>query len=374
MRFQNSQPSPPFGGRDRVMVFMFLGALLIFFAVKVGSKPEFWKAMKKKPGDLMEHSEVDTNPAVLLDDQNLFTQGGTETIAPPATVSVTGDSELRIPKGNLKPVRDNTMGIRASERPSYYATLKYARETDPAWAAEKSQHIPYTMLMAEPWEHRGKLVSIKGRLRRLVPMAAGANRSGISTLYDAWVFSEDSGSNPIHVVCSTIPPGIEPAAMYNNNPPEVTLNGYFFKTQGYRSQGDGTENVSLHTAPLVLASGLNFIPVVQAESRDIASEMVPWLWWFAIGVAAVLGMVLWNFAISDWSFRHTRAHGLLHAEPVPDFRGVDALSTGEMLYEMSRDGDLPDQQDYLAPADYVARTESVSGTHGDLFGLFDDGV
>lgn len=349
MRFQKSPPPKPFSGRDRIIVLLFLGALGIFLAVRVGSNPKFWKAINKKPGET--EPVINNDPSLLRNDENLFSNGGDLTPEPTGPVTIDAAPTLTIPRDKLKPVRDNTMGIRSKELPAYYATLRFVRDTSPADLNQMAERVPYTMLMAEPWVYRGKPIELKGRLRRLVPIKAGMNSHGLEQLYDAWVFTDDSGSNPFHVICSAPPKGVEPAEVYRNDPPEVSLVGYFFKTQGYQSQGDGSEAVSLHTAPLILAANLTTKPAVVAETRDLAAEMVPWLWWFALGVAALLGMVLWNFAMSDWSFRQTRAHGILHPQITPDFEGVDALSTSEMLYELSRDGNAGIIGDPFAIAD-----------------------
>lgn len=348
MRFQKSEPTPPFGPRDRRIVFLFLGALGIFFVIQVASKPEFWKAMRGSKAT--ETAQAPAAPAPddgsqLRDDENIFaSDSGGDSQTPfnaavdYAPISTKPDSEVRVPPDVLQSVRDNMLGIRAAERQAYYATLDYAKRLTPDALAAEAERVPYTMLMAEPASFRGRPVAIAGRLRRLVPLPSSDNAFGIEQLYEAWVFSSDSGSNPIRVVCSSIPDGIRPAEIYTENPPEVTLSGFFFKTQGYESRGDGTRAATLHTAPLVLASSFEHVPVVEAQTRDIASEMVPWLWWFAIGIGSLLALVLWNFAASDWTFRHTRAHGILQPDRSVDFEGVDAVTTSEMLQTLSTDG------------------------------------
>ena len=349
MRFQKSPPPAPFSGRDRLMVLAMLVGLAIFFAVRVGSNPNFWKAVNSNPGEI--EPAVNDDPAVLRPDENLFANSDGQASEPTGPVTIQSQADHSIPRKDLKDVRDNTMGIRSRELPSYYAALRFVQDTPIEQLQNHAETIPYTMLMAEPWVYRGKPITLKGRLRRLVPIKAGVNTHGIEQLYDAWVFTEDSGSNPFHVICSGKPANLEPAEVYRNDPPEVSLIGYFFKAQGYQSNGDGSEVVSLHTAPLVLAGTLSRTPIVVAETRDLAAEMVPWLWWFALGVGALLGMVLWNFAMSDWSFRQTRAHGILHPTPSPNFEGIDALSTSEMLYELSRDSNAGIAVDPFAPVE-----------------------
>lgn len=363
MRFQKSQPPPSaFGGRDRVIVFLFFGVLAGFFAIKLGSDPKFWKAMRGEPAkpQTADANRITIDPSALRPDENRFAPPsetspfGTQ---PEARIDIETAADLTIPKSDLKSVRDHTLGVRASEIPSYYATLKFARELSPIDMQEKARDIPYTMLMAEPWLHRGKLVSIEGRLRRLVPIPANANQVGVDQLYDAWVFTKDSGSSPVHVVCSAVPADLQPANLYSNNPPEVKLSGYFFKTQGYQSVGDGKREATLHIAPLVLAGSISHIPAVVTKTRDVASEMVPWLTWFALGTGGVLTLVLWNFAASDWAFRHTRAHGLLQPEATPvDFHGVDALSTDEMLHQLSSDSH---DNSYLVDAAFQYSDENI---------------
>ncbi len=336
MRFQKSQPDPPFGGRDRVVVLLFFGALVVFFGVYVSSKPGFWEAVRKDKDT--NRPVADTkDPDALLGDEFFINRAPTQ--LPDEPTQVTPSATLGIPRDQLKLVRDNTMGVRLAEQSAYYATLAAAQATTVEQQAELAEAIPYTVLMAEPWRHRGRLVSVTGKLRRLLPLTTEQNAQGITQLYEAWVFSSDSGSNPFRVVCSSVPKTLKFSPMYTENAPEVTLTGYFFKRQGYQSVGDGSRGASLHTTPLILAGNINLVPVVEAKTRDIASEMVPWLTWFTIGIGAVLAMVLWNFAASDWSFRHTRAHGLLKPQVTPDFHGIDALSTNEMLRQLSNEAE-----------------------------------
>lgn len=350
MRFQNpEQPPPaPFTGRDRIMVFVVLAAVVVVFAMKLGSNPKFWSALKGKPSEAISKAKTlrDPDTRMLRPDEVLIPSASDANRAAPVLRSgpITLGDDLVIPKSALKSVKDNSLGIRAAEREDYYATLSAAAQTPLGEQTLVAKRIPYTMLMAEPWEHRGKLVTIKGRLRRLKPVRANGNSFDIQQLYDAWIFTDDSGSSPYHVVCTSIPSDLSPADVFKRSPPEVQVTGYFFKSQGYAAQGDPKKKkkneVAMHSAPLLLASTMQMQAVAPVETRDIAAEMVPWLWWFAIGIGALLAVVLWNYAASDWTFRHTRAHGILRPETRPDFHGVDALSTEEMLRDLSRDGDI----------------------------------
>lgn len=325
MRFQTNNPPPePFGGRDRLVVLAFFVVLAMFFGIKVVFNMEEAEARRGQNRVAQEPAPV--GPGDLMDGEVL--------ISPVASAEPAANAS-QIAAAEFKTVRDNTMGIREAELPIYHRTLALARLTAASDQAQQAVTVSYGVLMTEPWKYRGKLISITGRVRRLLPINASANPDGISQLYDAWIFTPDSGSSPYHVVCSSIPEGIEPAEMFNKDPPEVTLRGFFFKRQGYAANGNEDEEVALASAPLLLASGFDLVPVLQTQTRDVASEMVPWLWWFALGIGAVLALLFWNFAASDWAFRHTRTHALLKPQTQPDFQTIDAVPTGEMLRDLS---------------------------------------
>ena len=331
MRFQqNKKPSEPFGGRDRLIVLAFLVVLAMFFGVKVWFDLQDAEARRKSEVATQESAPL--APGDLLDDEILLSPSSTEEPAGAGGLS----SGPQMVASDFKSVRDNTLGVREAEIPAYHRALAVAQMTSVEEQKRAATKVPYGVLMTEPWKYRGKLISITGRVRRLLPLKTPSNPAGSGQLYDAWIFTPDSGSSPYHVVCSSIPEGIEPSELFNSDPPEVTLTGYFFKRQGYAA-GESEEDVALASAPLLLASGFELVPVVQAQTRDMASDMVPWLWWFALGIGAVLAMVFWNFAASDWAFRHTRAHTLLRPQTQPDFGAVDAVPTSEMLQDLSTD-------------------------------------
>ncbi len=347
MRFQKSDPQP-FSGRDRRIVFLFLGVLAVFFVVQLVSKPEFrraWSGAESADSGKPVDQLGTPDDGALADDEIFIAQPESNSSDQAEAALAQPDEPDRrdglpgIPSSALSAVRDHTIGVRAAERSAFYSVLRAMRQRPASDLHPLAERIPYTMVMAEPARHRGRLVLIEGRLRRLVKRRPLNEQAMGEVLYDAWIFTNDSGRNPWHVVCSAVPEDLRPAEAYSGEPPVVRIVGTFFKTEGYESKGDGQAGATLHLAPLLLAGELEVVPVAQAGTRDIASEMVPWLWWFAIAVGAVLAIVLWNFAVSDWTFRHTRAHHLLHGDGSPDFRSVTAVPTGEMLQDLSQDPD-----------------------------------
>ena len=109
MRFQKSQPPPAFGGRDRLIVFMFFGVLAVFFAIKLGSDPKFWKAMRgetTKPTTAQTTGEITIDPSALRSDENLFAPSTSRSSVfgtdPSPEVRIDATANLTIPKGDLK--------------------------------------------------------------------------------------------------------------------------------------------------------------------------------------------------------------------------------------------------------------------------------
>lgn len=234
----------------------------------------------------------------------------------------------------LQPVRDRTYSVRDAERDAYYTVLEHARSVDdqkvrtrarefrleriretarPEAAEallERPEQFPvFVDLFRNPAAYRGKPVTLRGHVRRLVSYPAGENDVGLDTLYEAWVFTEDSQSNPAVVVCSEIPEGMPQGDQLNER---VSVSGYFFKMYGYEARD------TTRVAPLILAVRLQWHPAVEkAAWRPSATEYI-------ILAAAVLGLtiVVWRLARTDRGAGR-RAIGHESDSEGPDFRELD---------------------------------------------------
>lgn len=143
-----------------------------------------------------------------------------------------------------------------------------------------------------------KLLTMEGRLkrmRRLVPTKP-LLAAGFQNLYECWVFPKN-GADPLCLLVSELPPGIEPAMDYTPAK-NVTFAGYYFKLMQYESAApnpnEPTRN-QIRRAPLLMGRSFVVVPEPEVDSGKAWREgFLPGL--LAVGgavVAATLGLTLW---------------------------------------------------------------------------------
>ena len=157
--------------------------------------------------------------------------------------------------------------------------------------------LTFVHLWEEPAKYRGQLITLRGRLRRLVrydptPLAA---KEGVPDLYEGWLYADGNYSNPFCILASEIGPGLQPGQKIDR---EVTFSGYFFKKYRYPA-GDGWRD-----APLLIGRSI--------ELTKEASEPVPALLgsvylpviFGILGVTLVVALgVAWRLRTSDRKVR-----------------------------------------------------------------------
>lgn len=248
----------------------------------------------------------------------------------------------------LESVRDRTLGVREQEGEAYYAVLQHARQVDPARlraaarenlnsriarlkqpdARDKLGRIEkyvsqsgdelldpdgfpaFVDLFQHPDEYRGKAVTLRGYLRKLISYPAEPpDGNAPQTLYEAWLFTDDSHGNPTVIVCSEIPAGMPTGNDVNE---QVSVTGYFFKMYGYRARD------TTRIAPMILAGELVWYPAAERAAWR------PGALHYALLSAGVLGLVLvvWRVSRGDRHAGHRRLHTESESAP-PDFREFD---------------------------------------------------
>jgi hypothetical protein len=185
-----------------------------------------------------------------------------------------------------------------AENRAYNYLLVQSRKHSPAeLRAQARTDLMFVHLWEEPAKYRGQLISLRGRLRRLIrydptPMAA---KEGVPDLYEGWLYADGNYSNPFCILASEIGPGLQPGQKIDR---EVTFTGYFFKKYRYRA-GDGWR-----VAPLLIGRSIEL-------TRD-ASEPVPALIgsnylpaiFGILGVTVVVALgVAWRMRSSDRKVR-----------------------------------------------------------------------
>ena len=260
------------------------------------------------------------------------------------TQPTTGEiAPVRIDKRYLDVVKDNTIGVRRDEAEVFYWLLDHARRV-PATTLQRDadREVQYINLMTEPERYRGEPVTIEGDLFRLYEYEAGRNKYGVTKVYEGWVFTGDSSHHPYRIVCTSLPNGIEPG---ENLRKPVRITGYFFKREGYHSNG------GVHIAPTLLARRININPM--PNGIPLTSGILPYMTSAIMAIGLALLVTVVGFAIGDG--RASRAEmQRLQRHPQPSFVGIhlpETISVEESLRQ-------------LAERD---RESAVGGAYGPLF-------
>lgn len=213
------------------------------------------------------------------------------------------DSTLTVQPELLQSVEDSTLGVRRQEAEAYYTILRRLRAT-PLHEIEEAarRDVTYTVLMADSDRLRGVPILIEGRLRRLTEHSRRERRPAAGPLFDAWIFTRDSGNEPYHVVCTEVAENIPRGERLSPSVP-VRVAGLFFKQEGYASEG------GMNVAPLLLAKRLEWLRTAAPDRLQLA--LAPYFAGFAVLVAAVVGLLLWRFAARDKAFRRHQTERLL---------------------------------------------------------------
>lgn len=136
---------------------------------------------------------------------------------------------------------------------------------------------------------RGKLVTMHGHIRRLVPYDALKNDFGVTRLYEAWFYTKDSATNPAVIICTSIPDGIPTGDRIAE---EASVTGYVFRLHQYEAKSNKGRY-----APMILASRIEWRP------REPPREPPAWL-----PGALVALLVLIAAAIVFYGRRDKRTH------------------------------------------------------------------
>ena len=228
-------------------------------------------------------------------------------------VAAASNADVNLPDGIVESVRHpeyglRSWGIRDEERDAYYRVLQHARDTnlkdqmraadqfrqqrrdaiefDPSRSKQNESFPVYYDLFQNEEVYHGQPVTLTGHVRRLISYRAGENPYGIETLYEAWLYTDDSQHHPAIIVATSVPDGVSMGSedfLLDN----VSVTGYFFKMYGYEAKDTN------RFAPLILAQRIIWSPpdveAVSPVTRVILSvvvctvilmAVVVW-WWIA---------------------------------------------------------------------------------------------
>lgn len=232
----------------------------------------------------------------------------------------------------LAKVQQKSLGILEEERDPYYKVLSIARDNNfrqMVGLARANEEERITELAREnklsggafpifvdifrnPERWHGKLVTLRGHARQVIFYPAGENAYGLKNLYEAWIYTDDSQSNPAVVICSEIHPGMPTG---NEITEEVIVTGYFFKMYGYRAQD------TTRIAPMILAQSLEWIPAKKPENSWAAPVIAVLVCIvFITGIWLLIGSSRRDRAFRDQLHREFSPGGTLDQNVISDER------------------------------------------------------
>ncbi len=358
MRFRESSTHPYFNKTDQVRMLKMVGVLgLVLLCMKLAADPKMWHWMfppdapkaAKKEGNKSETAKKSLPFDVKFDEDpslgpDVFRTQLTD--PPPAEekkiVANPGQekpSEIAVDPKLLEPITDNWLGIRDHEANAYYTLIAKARKL-PTTLIEShgERNVDYSVLMTDSKHYRGKLITIEGTVRRLkrIPLTekTAQEQHGMDHYFEAWMFTSSSGENPYRVICSLLPEGIT-LPKDEKTEWEATVTGYFFKRQGYPSQG------GFHVAPVLIAQR---IQPVRSEGESTAPTtgdmgLAPYVIGLALMIALGLGVMIWRFNKSDKAFGNQHIEHFTTATPsaIRELEHLETNDPGELFRQMEQD-------------------------------------
>lgn len=216
----------------------------------------------------------------------------------PADTPVTTDGGRTINPALLERVVDSSNGIQEEDRPAYFYILwlcrqielpdlrnlakEYRRErmsVDPRFAVLPSSAFPiFSDVFRNPDDYRGRPVTIRGQLRKLVKFDPGPNDFGFRHAYEGWLYTDDSQGKPAVVIFTKKPKDLP---IGGDIAEEVRFSGYFLKLYHYPAQD------VQRSAPLILGGEIVWLPSDPVEATADAPR-----WAYVATMLAMLAGVV----------------------------------------------------------------------------------
>lgn len=352
MRFHNRSSTPSyFSRRDQVRLFRLISALgVILLAMLYASRESTWYWLTGPPTDQpqqAQHLDPDRDVDFSVKEEPALKPGEFRSepqaeLAIPEAVNPrldNGEYDVRVDPRLLKQVTDSVSGIRPYEANALYYLLAKAASI-PQNVLEQSAEAapPFVVVMNESSKYRGQLMTVKGQLKRLVPLKVDENKFGVKKLYEGWFFSRDSGTHPWRVLCTQLPADI-PRGPDLKDMPAVQITGYYFKKYGYASQG-----AKLQTAPLLIARQIRWIPPAQTSQAPSSSGAVKYIVALFLVISITLAFLIWRFTISDQQFARSKTAKLMERPEMSmdHLNDIETVDIGDVLKQLGQNDQQPD--------------------------------
>lgn len=176
-------------------------------------------------------------------------------------------------------VRDK-IPMEIEEMPAYWRLFKWARAQTMASMEARAQKSPFfTQFWDKADQTRGKLVTLRLHIRRVLSHEAPENSAGVTRVYELWGVTDESRGHPYVVITSDLPPTLEEGA---NVTGEAVFCGYFLKVLGYEASD------AKRGAPLLIGK-IRALPPAPSLLKDPQESRVEfWQGVIAGGIILVL--------------------------------------------------------------------------------------
>lgn len=256
----------------------------MFFAAAV-----FWMLL-----ELNADSALAAEPPVIAHDPEIVIAGPNDL----------DDEEAARSAELLGLVTDGTP-LKPREMPAYWQLMQWTQTASSAELEPRAlTDVPFTQLCEQPDKYRGKLISMRLHVRRVLKYDAPVNPLELQDVYEAWGWTDESRSFPYVVVFSQCPEGLPIGTEVQA---EANFVGYFLKVM----KVDGAKN-NARGAPLLIGRMQLASPPITPKQASLDPSM---FWCILGGTAAVAGLGVW---------RAVRSKSAAKAASLPD----EVLSLG----------------------------------------------
>lgn len=284
--------SRPYGQsvRPTRLISMLFGVVVLWLLYERFKDPATWRSLLDLKDEPIAAVESTTNPI------------DPETIIPGPTEL--NDEEVDRSLEALNLVTDRSP-LKPREMHAYWQFMQWSQASSSTELEMRALHdVPFTQLWDQPEKYRGKPISMRLHVRRVLKYEAPSNPLELRDVYEAWGWTDESRSFPYVVVFAQCPKGLPIGTDIRG---EVNFVGYFLKVMSY------TAFDNARGAPLLVGRVQLAAPRVMPQKPRPDTTVVMWI----LGGAAVVA------AFCVW--RQFRAKPVTKLTSLPD----EVISLGE---------------------------------------------
>ena len=263
-------------GQRLVSMLVMLAVLGMIYNRAKDPKTWRWFADDSEP----ELAQVDVKEKAPAGKPDKPEKPWTETIVEGATD--TDAEEMEEAHKEWDAISDRTP-LDGTEMAAYWRFFKWSRAQSFADLERRSQRdAAFTQLWEVPEKFRGKPMRLRMHIKRILSWDAPENTVGVTKVYEAWGWTDDSKSFPYVVVFSELPPGMKEGTDIQA---EGVFVGYFLKNMSYHAFD------VRRAAPLLVGRMKNVSRPPPAAMNG--GDRLIWNWIIASVVLAAIGIGVW---------------------------------------------------------------------------------